>query len=164
MTFMPVFTKESAKFLLGPVEIGIAVSAMGVAGFFAPFAFSELAARKDEKNVIVLGMVLEVVAFLLLPIIAGFPALLLTAVLLGLGEAAISPCMMAFLISKFRFSNRGLAIGVYGAAEDVGILTGPLAAGYLYQDYGAESSFYFSAGLMATNAVLALPLLRKASR
>ena len=164
MTFMPVFAKESAKFLLGPVEIGVAVSAMGVAGFFAPFAFSELATKKGVKNVIVLGMVVEVFAFLLLPIVAGFPALLLTAVLLGLGEAAISPCMMAYLISKFRFPNRGLAIGVYGAAEDIGILTGPLVAGYVYQDYGAEFSFYFAAALMATNAVIALPLLRKTSQ
>jgi MFS family permease len=60
MTFMPVFAKESTKFLLGPVEIGMAVSAMGVAGFFAPFAFSELATKKGVKNVIVLGMVVEV--------------------------------------------------------------------------------------------------------
>ena len=164
MTFMPVFAKESAKFLLGPVEIGIAVSAMGVAGFFAPFAFSELATKKGVKNVIVMGMVLEVFAFLLLPIVVGFSALLLTAVLLGLGEAAISPCMMAFLIGKFRFSNRGLAIGVYGAAEDIGILTGPLVAGYVYQDYGAEFSFYFTAALMAANTVIAIPLLRKTSQ
>ena len=161
LTFVPVFAKESTKFLLGPVEIGMVVAAMGVAGFFAPLAFSELAGKKGVKNVIVMGMILQVCAFILLPIVSGFSALCLTAALLGLGEAAISPCMMAFLIGKIRSSNRGLAIGVYGAAEDVGILTGPLVTGYLYQDYGAESSFYFSAALMVANTVIAIPLFRK---
>jgi MFS family permease len=161
LTFVPVFAKESTKFLLDPVEIGIVVAAMGVAGFVAPLAFSEVAGRKGVKNVIVMGMLLQVCAFLLLPIVSGFSALCLTAALLGLGEAAISPCMMAFLIGKIRFSNRGLAIGVYGAAEDVGILTGPLVVGFLYQGYGAEFSFFCTAALMAANTLIAIPLFRK---
>jgi predicted MFS family arabinose efflux permease len=72
--------------------------------------------------------------------------------------------MMAFLISRIRSSNRGLAIGVYGAGEDVGILAGPLVAGYLYQDYGAEFSFYITATLMLANIMLSMPLLRKATQ
>jgi MFS family permease len=161
LTFVPVFAKESAKFLLDPVEIGIVVAAMGVAGFLAPLVFSDVAGKKGVKNVIVMGMVMQVCAFLLLPIVSGFSALCLTAALLGLGEAAISPCMMAFLIGKTRFSNRGLAIGVYGAAEDVGILTGPLVIGYLYQGYSAEFSFFFTAALMVANIVIAIPLFRE---
>jgi MFS family permease len=164
MTYVPVFAKESPKFLLGPIEIGIAVAAMGVVGFFAPFVYSELAGKKGVKKIIILGMILQASSFVLLPVITGFPMLCLTAVLLGLGEAAISPCMMAFLISKIRFSNRGLAIGVYGAGEDIGILTGPLVAGYLYQDYGAEFSFYLTAALMLANVMVSIPLLRKAAQ
>jgi MFS family permease len=164
MTYVPVFAKESPKFLLGPIEIGIAVAAMGVAGFFAPFAYSELASRKGVKKIIILGMILQVSSFILLPAITGFPMLCLTAVLLGLGEAAISPCMMTFLINKIRFSNRGLAIGVYGAGEDIGILTGPLVVGYLYQDYGAEFSFYLTAALMLANIMVSIPLLRKTTQ
>ena len=161
ITYMPVFAKESLKFLLGPIEIGIAVAAIGVSGFFAPFAFSELAGKKGVKNIIILGMILQASSFILLPVITGFPILCLTAVLLGLGEAAISPCMMALLMDKIRFSNRGIAIGVYGAGEDIGILTGPLVAGYLYQDYGAEFAFFFVAALMVANIIVAIPLFRK---
>jgi len=161
ITYMPVFAKESLKFLLGPIEIGIAVAAIGVSGFFAPFVFSELAGKKGVKNIIILGMILQASSFILLPVITGFPMLCLTAVLLGLGEAAISPCMMAFLINKIRLSNRGLAIGVYGAGEDIGILTGPLVAGYLYQDYGGEFAFFLTAALMLANIIVVIPLFRK---
>jgi len=163
LTYVPVFAKESPKFLLGPIEIGTAVAAMGVAGFFTPFMFSELASKNGAKKIIVLGMILEASSFLLLPSVTGFPMLCLTAVLLGLGEAAISPCMMAFLINRIRFSNRGLAIGVYGAGEDVGILVGPLVVGYLYQDYGAEFSFYLTGAMMLANVMISIPLLKKAA-
>jgi MFS family permease len=164
ITYMPVFAKESSKFLLGPIEIGIAVAAIGVSGFFAPFAYSELAGKKGVKKIIILGMILQGSSFILLPVITGFPMLCLTAVLLGLGEAAISPCMMAFLISKTRFSNRGLAIGVYGAGEDIGILTGPLIVGYLYQGYGAEFAFFLTAALMLANIMVSILLFGKAAR
>lgn len=164
LTYMPVFAKESPKFLLGPVEIGVAVAGMGVAGFFAPFLHSELAGKGGVKKIIVLGMSLQAASFMLLSVVAGFPMLCLTAVLLGLAEAAISPCMMAFLIDKIRFSNRGFAIGVYGAGEDVGILAGPLVAGYLYQGYGAEFSFYVTAALMLGNVLVSIPLLRRAAQ
>lgn len=163
LTYVPVFAKESTKFLLGTVEIGMAVAAMGAVGFFAPFLYSELASKKGFKKIVIFGMILQVSSFVLLPLIAGFPMLCLTAVLLGLGEAAISPCMMSFLVGKIRLSNRGLAIGVYGAGEDIGILTGPLIVGYLYQDYGAEFSFYIAAALMLTNILMAILLLRKAT-
>lgn len=164
ITYIPVFANESPKLMLGPFEIGIAIAAMGVVGFFTPFLYSELASKTGFKRIIVLGMILEASSFLLLPVIKGFPMLCLTAVLLGLGEAAITPCMMAFLINKIRFSNRGLAIGVYGAGEDIGILAGPLVVGYLYQDYGAEFSFYLTAALMLANIMISIPLLKKATQ
>jgi len=164
LIFIPVFAKESSKLLLGPIEIGMVVAAMGVAGFFAPFIHSELVSKAGVKEVILTGMLLEFGSFLLLPSVNGFPFLCLTAILLGTGEAAISISMMTFLMDKTRLSNRGLAIGVFGAGEDVGILVGPLIVGYLYRDCGAEFSFYLTAMLMLANVILSISLLRKISR
>jgi MFS family permease len=164
LIFVPVFAKESSKLLLGPIEIGMVVAAMGVAGFFAPFIHSELVSKAGVKEVTLIGMLLEFGSFMLLPSVNGFPFLCLTAILLGSGEAAISISMMTFLMDKMRLSNRGLAIGVFGAGEDVGILVGPLIVGYLYRDYGAEFSFYLTAMLMLVNVILSISLLRRISR
>lgn len=161
LVFVPVFARESSKLLLGPIEIGMVFAAIGVAGFFAPFIHSELVSKTGVKKVILLGMFLEFGSFILLPIVTGFPMLCFTAVLLGAGEAAISTSMMTFLIRRIRPFRRGLAIGVYGAGEDVGILVGPLVIGYLYRGYGADFSFYLTGILMLVNVVLSILLLRK---
>lgn len=164
LTYVPVFAKESPKFSLGPVEIGLVVSAIGVIGFFAPFAFSEIARKKGVKKTMILGMALQASSFMLLPLVTGFSLLCFTAVLLGLGDAATNPCMMAFLMSKIRSPNHGLAIGVYGAGEDLGALAGPLIVGSFYQYYGAEVSFYLTAALMLANIMFATLLLAKAAK
>jgi MFS family permease len=69
--------------------------------------------------------------------------------------------MMSLLTRNIRLSNRGIAIGVYGAGEDIGILIGPLVVGYVYQTYSPELSFYLTAGLMLINAAVSTFLLRK---
>jgi MFS family permease len=157
--FMPVFAKE--KFLLSPFEIGLAFAVMGAVGFFAPLLLSELSGRIGTKRIILVGMILLASSFLLLPLITGIEMLCLTAAILGLGNAAVCSPMMSILTSKIRFSNRGFAIGVYGAGEDIGILIGPLVTGYVYENYSAELSFQLIAGLMLVNAAISIPLLRK---
>ena len=161
-TFMPVFAKESPKFLLSPFEIGLAFTAIGVVGFLVPLLFSELSNKTGTMIVITFGMLLLASSLLLMPVITGLPLLYLASIILGIGEAAVSPLMMAFLTGKIHLSKRGLAIGIYGAGEDIGILLGPIIGGYVYQSYGAESSFYLTAILMLINTVISIPLLKKA--
>jgi MFS family permease len=164
MTYVPVFAKESPKFLLDSIEIGEAISTIGVIGFFAPFAFNRFAQKKGTTRTIILGMVLQATAFVMLPVISGFPLLFSTAAIFGLGEAATNPCMLAFMAGKIRSSNQGLAIGVYGAGEDIGALIGPVVIGNLYQNFTAEFSFCVTAMIMIVNTILAASLLRRATR
>ncbi len=163
-TFVPVFAKESPKFLMNPVEIGLVFTAYGVVGLFAPLLFGELSDRIGRKKIILLGMVLQALSFLLLPVISGIMALGLTAVVMSFGNAAVNPPMMALLTDNISASKHGLALGLYGAGEDIGIWIGPLVVGYVYQNYGAESSFYTTAGLMFLSTVLSVLLLRKIER
>lgn len=158
-TFMPVFAKE--KLLLNPLEIGLAFTFMGVVGLFAPLVFGELSDRIGRKRIIIFGMLLGAFSFLLLSIVSGIIMLYLTAVISGLGNAAVNPSMMALLTDKVQNSNMGFALGVYGAGEDIGMWIGPLIVGYVYQIYSAELSFYLTAGLILFNIVAAIPLLKK---
>jgi MFS family permease len=135
-----------------------------VIGFFAPFAFNKFAQKKGTTKTIISGMVLQATAFVMLPIVSGFPLLFSTAAIFGLGEAATNPCMLAFMAGKIRSSNQGLAIGVYGAGEDIGALIGPLVIGNLYQNFTAEFSFCVTAVIMIVNTILAASLLRRATR
>jgi MFS family permease len=160
-TFMPVYAKESEKLLLGPFEIGLAFTAMSVVGLFAPLFFGELSDRIGRKKIILLGMALQCVSFSILPLITGITMLSLVAIILGLGNASVGPPMMALLTDKIRPSKLGLAIGLYGGGEDIGILIGPMLIGYVYQNYSAELSFFLAAGLMLTNILISFFLLKR---
>lgn len=163
-TFMPVYAKESPKLLLSSLEIGLVFTAAGVVGFLAPLLFSELSNKTGAPKIIASGMLLFSASLFLLSTLTGFSMLCLTSIILGLGEAAVSPLMIALLTSKISVSNRGLAIGIYGAGEDIGILLGPLVAGYIYQIYGAEYSFYLTAIIMLASTVISVPLLNRAAQ
>ena len=120
-TYVPVFAKESPKFLLSTVEVGYVFTLYGVVGTVAPLVLGELAERVGKRNIIVVGMVFEAVALILLPWVSGLVLLSVTAMLLSFGNSATSPIMMALLTDKISASKHGLALGVYGAGEDLGI-------------------------------------------
>jgi DHA1 family multidrug resistance protein-like MFS transporter len=159
-----VFAKESTKLLLNPLEIALAFTIMGIVGLFTPLLFGELSDRIGRIKIIILGMGLQALSFLLLQMTAGVVMLYLTAVIIGVGNAAVNPTMMALLTDKLRPSNHGFAIGVFGAGEDFGILLGPLIAGYFYQNHSAELSFLLAAAFMLVNIIVSIPLLQRIER
>jgi MFS family permease len=160
-TFMPVFAKESEKFLLNPLEISLAFTIMGLVGLFAPLLFGELSDKIGRKKIIILGMGLNAFTFILLSTTPGVIIIYLTSAILAFGTAAVSPPLMALLTDKILPANQGIAIGVFGAGEDLGILIGPVIVGYVYQNYSAESSFLLTAVVMFINIIISIPLLRK---
>jgi MFS family permease len=163
-TFVPVFAKESTKLLLNPLEIALAFTIMGVVGLFASLLLGDLSDKVGRIKIIILGMGLQALSFLLLPMTAGVVMLYLTAVIIGVGNAAVNPAMMALLTDKLCPSNHGFAIGVYGAGEDIGILLAPLIAGYFYQNHSAELSFLLAAVFMLVNIIVSIPLLKRIER
>jgi MFS family permease len=136
-------------------------SLMSGVGIPAPILFGELSDRIGRNSLIILGLLFEGVSFLYLPFVSGVAALYLAAVLFALGRYAIVPNMMALLTDHIPSSKRGIALGLYGSGEDVGLLIGPLVVSYVYQFYGSAASFYLTAGLLFTITCVAIPVLRK---
>lgn len=161
-TYVPVFAKESPKFLLSTVEIGYVFMLYGVVGTVAPLLLGELSERVGRRNIIIVGMVFEALAFVLLPWASGIVLLSVTAMLLSFGNSATSPIMMALLTDKISKAKHGLALGLYGSGEDLGIWLGPLMIGYLYQTYSAELSFLVTAAIMLVTIVFSFFILKKA--
>jgi MFS family permease len=157
VTFVPVFAKE--KLLLSPLDIGLVLAIYGAMGLLTSLFFGEASERYGKTKVIIIGMLLEASSFLLLPLATGTATLALTAVALGLGNAAVNPPLMALLVENIPKSKHGIALGLYGGAQDIGIMGGPLIGGVVYQVFGAIISFYLTAGLVFLNIVLGLVLL-----
>lgn len=108
-----------------------------------------------------MGMVLNASSFVLLPLIAGGNQLYVVAAIHSIGEAAVSPPMMALLAESISPMSHGLTYGLYGAGEDVGVLLGPIISSHIYQ-YGSPAlAFNVFAIVMLAGAFFAFILLKK---
>jgi len=160
-TFLPVYVKESPRFLFSELEIGLMFTVVNVVGIPTQLLFGELSDRVGRKAMIILGMVFDSLTFWVLPFIAGGYQLYFTVAIIAVARAAVNPIMLALMVDNVPLSLQGKAIGIYGALEDLGILLGPMVAGYAYQYYGPTLSFHMCAVLMLFGVIWAYMLLRK---
>jgi MFS family permease len=160
-TFLPVYVKESPRFLFSEFEIGLMFTLVNVVGIPTQLLLGELSDRIGRKAMIILGMALDSLTFWLLPFISGGHQLYFTVAFVAVARAAVNPIMLALMVDNVTPSLQGRAIGIYGALEDLGILLGPMAAGYAYQYYGPAPSFHMCAVLMFFGVVCACMLLKK---
>jgi len=159
--FLPVYVKESPRFLFSELQIGVAFMVVNAVGIPAQLSFGELSDRIERKTMIILGMALDSLTFLMLPFISGGHQLYFIMVLVAVARSAVNPVMLALMVDNVPRTLQGKAIGIYGALEDLGILLGPMAAGYAYQYYGPAPSFYMCAMLMFFGAICAYMLFKK---
>jgi len=74
-------------------------------------------------------------------LVKSLPQLLVVRVLLGIGEAIVTPGSLCYIRSHFAEKQRGLAIGIYMAGTKFGPgIGGPIAA-YLVANYGWQGMF-----------------------
>lgn len=118
-----------------------------------------------------LGFVLCTVGMWALIIMYGQPhmkesSMAVAGALLGLGFVIAFPAWMALLTTVCRQNQRGTVIGAVSTAQGIGVLTGSLIGGWLYDHFSAAphishiSPFCASAILLTLSAVLSFVLLR----
>ena len=160
-TFLPVYVKESPRFLFSELEVGLVFTVVNVVGIPTQLLLGALSDRVGRKAMIIVGMVLDSLTFWALPFIAGKYQLYFTVAVIAVARASVNPIMLALMVDNVPRSLQGKAIGIYGALEDLGILLGPMVAGHAYQYYGSASAFHVCAVLMLFGVIWAYVLLRK---
>jgi MFS family permease len=110
--------------------------------FFTAFALAlmvvravagELSDRFGRSAVVVPGLALTVAGMVLLSAADSLPALLLVALVYGLGFGAVSPALQAFTVDRAGVSDRGAAMATFSGAFDLGIGVGAVVLGYILQ-------------------------------
>ncbi len=82
-------------------------------------------------------------------------------VLFGLGRPCFSPALTALVADATPRRQRGRAMGLLGAGENVGVMLGPVVVGFLWQAVGPRPAIAAAAGLCAVGVPVALWLLRR---
>lgn len=129
---------------------------LSLAVFLVPFG--RIADIYGRKRIFTYGIII----FTISSLIAGFSIstemLLLLRVFQGMGAAMIFGNVAAIIASLFPAGERGRALGISVTGVFLGLFLGPVLGGFLTQNLGWRSIFFFNVilGLLTTMAVLRL--------
>ncbi len=121
-----------------------------------PFA-GRLADRWPRLGMAVGATLLASLGKGLMPLAGGFPLLLVCNILEGVGSGLALPPLTALVTVRGRQygAGMGLTMGLYTMAMSVGVLFGPILAGWLADLWGMATPFYMAA-LAGGSGALAL--------
>jgi MFS family permease len=90
---------------------------------------------------ILVGLLAGSLAFFLPILLPTLPLVFVSAFLGGLSFSMLGPLSLTLFVGLVSRSRRGLAIGVYGAAEDIGIIIGPALFSLTMVGFGVSAAF-----------------------
>ena len=100
--------------------------------------------RFGPKRIYLIGLVVFTLASLGCGLSGTLELLILARAVQGLGAALMTPQTMAVITRTFPPSNRGAAMGLWGATAGVATLVGPLLGGLLVDGFGWEWIFFIN--------------------
>jgi MFS family permease len=136
-------------------EIGVVLSIGALISFPALMIMSNVVDRFQRNRIISVGFVGLAVAVFLYTWAHGFELVLVATVLLSVSQILINPSKTAIVGDITTPENRGLVMGAFRTAGDIGFFVGPAMAGYLTDNVNVLSPFYFASVLCVLSAVLA---------
>jgi MFS family permease len=98
------------------------------------FVAGKVSDRKGRVHVMKAGLIIIVLSLLILGYADSFYGLMTGAVVYGIGTGIFSPAVNAFTIDLSHPEHRGKAMATMYIALEIGIGSGALIAGWLYQD------------------------------
>src|SRR6185312_14446015 len=100
--------------------------------------------RYGPKNLYIVGLVVFTLASAWCGFTGTAEQLIIARAIQGLGAAMMTPQTMAVITRIFPATNRGQAMGMWGAVAGVAILVGPLLGGVLIDALGWEWIFFIN--------------------
>ncbi len=150
--FLPIYAVTVAG--LNEFQAGLLWGVQVIVTILSKPAMGRTSDRYGRKPLIVAGMLLCAVSFGAIPLLQGFSALMLAAVIFGLGESFVTSSSAALVADICKEKHYGAAMGTFGTIFDIGHATGPILAGILL----ASHSYLFSFLVMAGILLLATPV------
>ena len=136
-------------------RVGLALSLYGlVAAIGQPLAGALSDRIGRRKPLILAGLLLMAICTLGFTVAGAYGNLLWLRALQGLAVALTIPTSLAIMSSATDKRTRGGSMGVYTTMRVVGLASGPLIAGLLYDRVGFNAAFYVGTGFVLAGAAL----------
>ena len=129
-------------------------SVEGIAGMAGRLGFGVVADRLGAKNVLVWGLLIQAFGALGYFFASTLPAFYAAAALFGFVYAGIMPLYAVLARENFPLRMMGTVIGGTAMAGSLGMATGPVLGGWLYDTTGSYGSLYLTCFGMGIGAFL----------
>jgi len=154
----PIFHTVSYAVTCGiPMLAAVSIySVEGLAGMFGRLGFGVAGDRFGAQRVLVLGLLAQafgVLAYAFVGQLAGFYAV---AVIVGFIYAGTMPLYAVIIRENFPLKMMGTIIGGTAMAGSLGMSTGPLLGGLIYDRFGTYAPMYVGSWILGLAAMLVL--------
>jgi predicted MFS family arabinose efflux permease len=152
----PIFHTVSYAITCGiPMIVAVSIySVEGLAGMGGRVAFGLLGDRFGAKHVLVTGLLLQAFAVLAYVFVSQLGAFYAVAALVGFIYAGVMPLYAVLARENFPLRMMGTVIGGTAMAGSLGMATGPLAGGMIYDAFGGYAWLYIGAWGIGIGAFL----------
>jgi MFS family permease len=152
----PIFHTVSYAISCGiPLIAAVSIySVEGLAGLGGRVAFGFLGDRLGAKRVLVSGLLLQAFGALAYFFVRELSAFYVVAALFGFIYAGVMPLYAVLARENFPLRMMGTIIGATTMAGSLGMSTGPLAGGLIYDTFGSYGWLYIGAGGIGLGAAL----------
>ena len=138
-------------------------SVEGLAGLGGRIAFGLLGDRFGAKRVLVLGLLAQAFGALAYVFVRELAAFYAVAALFGFIYAGIMPLYAVLVRENFPLRIMGTVIGGTAMAGSLGMATGPIAGGLIYDTFASYAWLYIGAWGMGLGAFLILSTFKPMS-
>ena len=158
MTFLPLFAASSLKIGVGLIGAMLACHNL-LRAAVQPY-FGGLADRFNKRTLVIVGAILQILFFILIPHEYSYWQLLMLVAFGGIAAAVAMPALTALYTEQGRTSGMGTAMSMEMLAMAIGMGIGPILGGVVADALNVASVFYFSAGVQLISLALFFMLTR----
>jgi MFS family permease len=161
-TFLPVYLVVRGSESIGAFVFFYALSVIGTRTLGR-----KMLDRLPREWVSLCALILMGVGNLLIPAVPGGVGIVLVGAAAGAGHGLLFPALSALVLDRVREGSCAMAMAMFTAAFDMGLVTGAAAFGFVAERFGYETMFVTAAAVVGagTAAFFVLdPAFRKAAR
>jgi MFS transporter, PPP family, 3-phenylpropionic acid transporter len=157
-SFMPLLATQYVG--VKATQVGILTFIGGGVSTILFIPMGKLADRKDKKLLMITGLLLSAAGLIGMGFAREYVILILMVIVCNIGYTMFTPSAVALLSNSVPGYWQSTAMGIYGAAEDVGVILGSSVGGFVWTAGGPAAVYLMGGVASVVGALICLGFIR----